>query len=251
MRELRVYIRWAGIALLAVPLGWGTALAGTAAAPGATSVIVQTTNAAILNWNNFVVPAGSTINFIQPTGVIALNRVTGGPASTVYGTLTAAGHIFVINPTGVAAHTGPISAAGSIPRSAPPTPSSNIAQTAIAIRTPHAPIEDLSVPAAGPGEFGITVADAESGNTARTSRPLAFEVAGDDLLVFATSSQVEQRASRNVQRIASIDQNSVSLPMRMKRVLDHVINTCGIVEATSAAIIDGQVVLSGHGDACR
>jgi len=37
----------------------------------------------------------------------------------------------------------------------------------------------------------------------------------------------------------------------MKDILDHVINTCGIAEATRVTVSDHQVVLSGSGDGCR
>ena len=51
----------------------------TLSTPSATkSVITQSTSKAIISWSAFGIPAGSTVQFIQPgRSSVALNRVTG------------------------------------------------------------------------------------------------------------------------------------------------------------------------------
>ncbi len=78
-------------------------------------------------------------------------------------------------------------------------------------------------------------------------------IAGDGLIGFATSADaIEPAIIAPAARVAAAAPQSGTLPATsLKQVLDHVINTCGIVEATSAAIVNGRVVLSGSGDGCH
>src|SRR5690606_35904944 len=65
---------------LANPLG-GQVAAGSAtiSQPDSTTLNVnQGSDKAIINWQDFDIEEGETTNFNQPTGGVALNRVTGG-----------------------------------------------------------------------------------------------------------------------------------------------------------------------------
>lgn len=76
--------------------------AATIATNGSTMTVNQATNKAIINWQSFSIGSGETVNFIQPGATaIALNRVVGNNASTIYGTLTANGKVYLINPSGI------------------------------------------------------------------------------------------------------------------------------------------------------
>jgi filamentous hemagglutinin family protein len=60
------------------------------------------TDRLIANYDSFSIAGMETVNFIQPSASsIALNRVVGGDPSSILGTLTANGRIFLINPNGV------------------------------------------------------------------------------------------------------------------------------------------------------
>jgi len=57
---------------------------------------------AIINWADFSVAAGNEARFVQPSAnASTLNRVTGVNVSTLDGTLSANGNIFLINPNGI------------------------------------------------------------------------------------------------------------------------------------------------------
>ncbi len=63
---------------------------------------ITTSDTVIINYNSFNIAAQETVNFIQPSSSsIALNRVVGGDPSSIMGSLTATGRIFLINPNGV------------------------------------------------------------------------------------------------------------------------------------------------------
>ncbi|MFZ5807604.1 MAG: filamentous hemagglutinin N-terminal domain-containing protein [Verrucomicrobiota bacterium] len=80
---------------------------------GSTLSVNQLTDKTIINWQDFSINHGELTKFIQPSVTsAALNRVVGGNMSAIYGTLSANGRIFLINPHGVVVGaTGVINAA--------------------------------------------------------------------------------------------------------------------------------------------
>jgi len=81
----------------------GVASGGTAAVQR----LNQSTMNAIVNWNAFSLDGGKTLNINQQMGAasVMLNRVVGSGGvierSVINGTLSANGHVFVVNPSGV------------------------------------------------------------------------------------------------------------------------------------------------------
>src|SRR5579862_2063688 len=89
---------------LANPSG-GSVTAGqaTITSPGANGLVVkQTSQSAIINWQQFNIGKGQYVQFLQPSSsAVVLNRVTGGSASSILGSLTGNGQVFLVNPNGV------------------------------------------------------------------------------------------------------------------------------------------------------
>lgn len=93
---------------------------------GSLTTITQSNNGIIINWNNFDIGQGGTVNFIQPSAnSVAINYVNpstllggDGMATGIFGSLTANGHIFVINPMGLVVGNGASINAGSVVLSA-------------------------------------------------------------------------------------------------------------------------------------
>ena len=88
----------------ALPEG-GTIAAGSAtvSAPTATSMrIEQATDRLIMDWTRFNIAANESVHFQQPSAAaIALNRVSGQEPSAIFGSLSATGQIFLLNPSGI------------------------------------------------------------------------------------------------------------------------------------------------------
>lgn len=100
-----------------LPTG-GTVVAGNSTISTSTIRVdvVQTTNRSIINWGSFSVGSGGTVQFVQPSSTSAvLNRVTGTGSSTILGTVSANGQVFLLNPNGiVVGPSGRIEAAGLV-----------------------------------------------------------------------------------------------------------------------------------------
>ena len=93
-----------GANVYALPPG-GTVTAGGATInhtkPGS-MVINQSTQNVAINWQNFNIAAGESVQFVQPnSNSVALNRVTGSDPSSILGTLNANGKVFLVNPNGI------------------------------------------------------------------------------------------------------------------------------------------------------
>ncbi len=88
-----------------LPTGGSVAAGSVAIAqPSATQLnITQTSQSAVVNWQSFSIGQGSAVNIQQPNSTSAmLNRVTGNTPSTIGGSLTANGQVYLINPNGIA-----------------------------------------------------------------------------------------------------------------------------------------------------
>lgn len=86
-----------------LPVG-GVVAAGSAAisSDAGTMVVTQSSNNAIVNWQDFSIGAENSVTFRQPDrSSTTLNRVNGAMPSQIDGSLSANGSVFLINPNGV------------------------------------------------------------------------------------------------------------------------------------------------------
>ncbi len=79
----------------------GGAAAGSIATSGNAMTVTQNQGRMIANWESFSIGSAASVHFQQPTGGVALNRVTGGAPSEIFGRLSATGSVFLLNPNGV------------------------------------------------------------------------------------------------------------------------------------------------------
>lgn len=67
-----------------------------------TTVVNQTSNTAVVNWQQFNVGGQELVQFVQPSASAAiLNRIVGGNPSEILGNLSSNGRVFLINPQGL------------------------------------------------------------------------------------------------------------------------------------------------------
>jgi filamentous hemagglutinin family protein len=100
-----VVVAWLSLAAAQAQPTGGTVVYGgaTIGSPSTTTTLItQTTNAAIINWQSFSLASGSSVVFDQPNAAaIALNRVLGGGVSQINGNLQANGQVWIINANGI------------------------------------------------------------------------------------------------------------------------------------------------------
>jgi filamentous hemagglutinin family protein len=88
---------------MAAPLdGSVKAGAATITSAGTTTTVMQSSARTVIDWRSFNIAAGETVQFVQPGAQsAALNRVTGAQLSSIQGTLTANGQVYLVNPNGI------------------------------------------------------------------------------------------------------------------------------------------------------
>ena len=92
-----------GANVYALPVGGVVAEggAGISSAAGSTTINQTSQNVAI-NWQSFSIGVGEAVQFVQPnSSSVALNRVLGPDPSSILGSLSANGKVFLLNPNGV------------------------------------------------------------------------------------------------------------------------------------------------------
>lgn len=101
-----------------LPTGGSIAAGGVSISSPSTNALAiqQSTPSAIVNWQAFSIGQGYRVDVTQPSASSAiLNRVTSEAPSTIAGSLTANGQVFLVNPNGIAiTRTGTIEAAGFV-----------------------------------------------------------------------------------------------------------------------------------------
>ena len=232
----------------------------------ANTVITQSSQKAIINWQSFSVASGGLVQFNQPnSAAITLNRVTGPSASAIDGAINANGQVWLINPNGVLfgqgaqiqlagllATTSDIADADFLAGNFNFAGSSNAAVgNSGNIRAAHGGSVILS--ASSVSNTGLI--EATAGNVVLGGAD-AFTVdfAGDHLLSYAVTAPVTRQttdANGNTQSAEVSNAGTIRAPggkvlltaRAAANVADGVVNNSGVVEATSAHMEDGEVVL--------
>jgi len=69
---------------------------------GTATTINQSSARAVIDWRTFDIAANESVSFVQPsTQAAVLNRVTGSQVSSLQGSLTGNGQVFLVNPNGI------------------------------------------------------------------------------------------------------------------------------------------------------
>ena len=202
---------------------------------------------------------------------VALNRVTGGNVSSIMGSLLANGQVWIVNPAGVFFGPGAQVDVAGLDGDHGGHPEQRLPHRQLPVRHRLAePEREHREP--GPHQGGATAArrcwrarrstnqgliEAQLGTVVLGgAKTFAVDFQGDKLLSFQVTGAVDQRpqnadgtpASALVTNSGTITATggTVLLTARAaKNVIDNVINSSGIVEATSAKSVNGEIILDG------
>ncbi|MCK9387664.1 MAG: YDG domain-containing protein [Sulfuritalea sp.] len=104
LKGLAVFVMMAfGANVFALPVGGVVAEGGASisSTAGSTTITQSSQNVAI-NWQSFSIGVGEAVQFVQPnSNSVALNRVLGPDPSSILGSMSANGKVFLINPNGI------------------------------------------------------------------------------------------------------------------------------------------------------
>ncbi len=229
------------------------------------TTITQSSQKAVINWTNFSIGSGNSVNFIQPnSSAIVVNRVTGGALSQIDGNLLANGQVWVLNPNGVLIGGGgqintggflatsralsdPDFLAGRYQFTAPAVNGGRVINRGSIISAPGGYAVMAGQQVNNEGLIQANLGSVVLGG----AQTFTLDLTGDKLLSFAVTSPVSLQPATGqglVQNSGTLqaDGGRVQLSARAASdVISNVINTSGLVQANSASLVNGVVVLDG------
>jgi len=258
----------ASLLLIALPVqanpDGGTVVGGngnaTITGQGTTlTTINQNANRVIINWRDFSIGLGELTRFNQPSGnSIALNRVTSGNLSEIYGSLQANGRVFVINPNGilVGAH-GQIDTKGFLASTLNVSDKNFMGGGNLMFggNSTAGVRNDGAIRALGGDVFliGHTVENSGTIQAADGTVGLAagaqvklMQSGGEHLSVIA-GAPANSSAAIGVNNVGTVEAASAELKAAGGNIYALAINNGGVVRATTAASENGHIVLKAAG----
>lgn len=245
----------------------GTVSAGSATITqsAAQTTIKQTSDKAVVNWNNFSIGSGSSVRFVQPSASsIALNRVTGTQASVIQGALQANGQVWVLNPNGVLIAPGGQVAAGSFLATTRSLTDQQFMAGNYAFTdggVPGASVVNQGSIIVAEGGYAVLAGEAVrnegyiEANLGQVvlggAKAFTLDLSGDNTLAFVVTAPVDVTPTDGkavVDHSGSIQAARGRVLMTARaasQVVGQVINTGGVVSATSAQMVNGKIVLDG------
>ena len=257
--------------VFALPTG-GTVQAGSATINQPTSqqmIIQQTTDKAIIDWQEFGIGSAEHVDFQLSQGGTTLNRVTGNNVSQIFGKLTSNGDLWLINPNGILfgataqvdvrgllATTSDISNADFLSSNYNFGIPSSLSSTVVNQGSITA-AEGGLVALVAPGVQNMGIITARLGKVSLASgKTFTVDLYGDQLINLGVDSQVMgQVTGMDGEVLSSLVTNSgsvfadgglVRLDVNAAQgIVDRVINMDGVIQAHSVSEQDGTIILSG------
>jgi filamentous hemagglutinin family protein len=247
--------------------------AATVSGVGTSSVTVnQSSHRAIINWNTFNIGAGETTRFVQPSASsVALNRVTGnlGP-SQLYGTLSANGRVFLVNPDGILVGRGAVIDTAGFLATTHDIRNDDFMAGRYRFNIPGRPdasvVNEGTINAHSHG-FAALVAPGVRNSGTITAKfgkiglaagnGFSLDLYGDQLITLAVGDSVAATVKdvATGQPLGALVKNDGKLKANGGRVeltaasaravVDSVINNSGVIEARSIGHRNGKIVLGG------
>ena len=241
------------------PVG-GTIRSGSATISqgGGTLTIVQSTPRLSLDWRDFSIAAGEVTRFVQPNSrSIALNRVTSGNPSLLYGTLQANGRVFLLNPNGILVGPNGVINTRSFLGSTLDAPDERFfkgGKLTLSGDSP-APIRNEGTISALGGSVYLVAHTVENAGSIHAPQGQVGLAAGSEVIVHDTKGIVgvvagkttDPQAEVGVNNTGLIEAASAQLQAAGGNVYALAINNGGIIRANSVVRENGRVLLKATG----
>jgi filamentous hemagglutinin family protein len=247
-------------ALFAPPAGanptGGAVTTGTASISASSThqTIDQKSEDVVIDWSSFNIASGQTTQFVQPNAqAIAVNRIGGGNASQIMGTLDANGRIVLINGNGMLFGKGSQVNVGTLVATSTDDTDSNVlaGKFTQAGNQNAAIVNQGSIRAAQGGLVALVAPTVTNAGTINVkfgtvalgaANKFTVDFAGDGLVSFATQGDVNGKATAT--NSGSLIGANISLTARAAEGLaTGVVNMSGLALAQSARNEGGTIVL--------
>ncbi len=221
----------------------------------ATMVIGQESNRAIINWNSFGIGKGEAVTIAQPTAQSTLlNRVIGNDPSSIFGSLSANGRVFLVNPNGMFFASGSKVNAGGFVASTLAINNDDFMAARYAFSNNDAQGVLLQEGAIS-GDFISLLGTNVTNNGTAIAKKGSVALAGGEavLLELDASGLVALKVDKSTYNaritnngiLEASDGNVLIMASAANDVLGSVINNSGIVRANSISERDGSIVIEG------
>ncbi len=227
---------------------------------GSTMTVTQGSDRLVIDWNSFDIGAANGVRFAQPgTGSIALNRVTGGTASSILGSLTANGQVWLVNPSGVVFGTSARVDVGGLVASTLSLSDSDFLAgrnrftggtgAGTVVNQGHISATGGVVALLGPQVRNVGTITTTGGSTVLAAGDrVSLDFNGDGLVSVNIDRSVVDALVENSGRI-SADGGLVVLSARSaNKALDSVVNNTGVIEAKGLIARNGRILLDGDAE---
>ncbi|HSI46691.1 MAG TPA: YDG domain-containing protein [Ideonella sp.] len=246
-------------AALAGPTGGAVSSgSGTISQSGNTTTITQGSQNMAINWASFNVGSGESVKFVQPgASSIALNRVLGTDASSINGSLTANGQVWILNPNGVLFGNGASVNVGGLVASTLSLSDSDFAAGKASFSGNGSQGSVVNQGSLTGGYVALLGKQVSNSGTISTPNGTAALAAGDKVTLDFSGSQLLSvtvdegtlNALAENKGLIRADNGSVLLSATAKNALmDTVVNNEGVIEARGIAASGGKIILLGGFD---
>lgn len=235
--------------------------AATVSQSGNQQTINQSTNRAIINWGSFSIGANNSVHFNQPgSSSVILNRVVGSDPSSILGSLSANGKVFLVNPNGVFFGPGSsVDTAGLVATTMSIRNNDFMSGYFNFERTGSGAVENAGLITIRDGGYALLAADqvrntetgvinASKGSVALTSAErVTIETNQDGLVGFSVSGDsLREVASVDNAGLIAADGGQIMLSARgAQELTGMVVNNTGVIRAQTVEEQDGVIILSG------
>ena len=245
-----------GTNVYALPTG-GVVAAGSAgiATSGSTTTVTQSSGSAVVNWQGFSIGQTEAVRFVQPNASsVVLNRVLGPDPSSILGSLSANGKVFIVNPNGILFGVGAQVNVGALVAStlnindadfmSSRFKFSGVGGSVVNQGTINANGGYVALLGANVSNEGVIVANLGSVALA-AGTAMTLDVAGDGLLNVAVDQGAVNALVQNRGLIHADGGQVVLTAQAAGNLLQSVVNNTGVIQAQSLVNRNGVISLLG------
>ena len=250
-----------GASVHAEPTG-GVVAAGSASIGGTAGsmTITQATPNVVINWQSFGIKAGESVQFVQPgSSSVALNRVIGADPSSILGSLTANGKVFLVNPNGILFGQGASVNVGGLAASTLPISDANFMARNYQFSGAGTGtvLNQGTINAADGGYVALLGANVSNQGTIAAQlgtialaagNAVTLDVAGDKLLRVTVDQGAVNALVDNGGLIRADGGQVLMTTQAAGSLLSNAVNNTGIVQAQTLQNVNGTIMLMGGMD---